>query len=240
MADISIKQQEWEADQEALRKKALSICSLYADLVPLDKACKLEGISPAAFFSVKRNNPDIQRAFIEAKEVQAELRLSQIDDMENQVLAGELDKDLFSVVIKSKQWSITKLRPDLFGNKTTIDVSGTIEHSPAKALAKLTDEQILQIAQIPQTVQDPQTVCTEDTEDTSGKDQPAVLVDAVFEEVTETTDKNIDTQNNLDYNIKEGGSRAPSQTESTLGVGSKCSKSSLPEALDLKSFGGWQ
>lgn len=237
MADISIKQQEWEADQEALRKKALSICSLYADLVPLDKACKLEGISPAAFFSVKRNNPDIQRAFIEAKEVQAELRLSQIDDMENQVLTGELDKDLFSVVIKSKQWSITKLRPDLFGNKTTIDVSGTIEHSPAKALAKLSDEQILQIAQIPQTAQDPQTLYAGDT---SEKDQPAVLVDAVFEEVTETTDKNIDTQNNLDYNIEEGGSCAPSQTESTLGVGSASSKSSLPEALDLKSFGGWQ
>lgn len=218
---ISLKEAQWEAKQSQEHDTALEVCELYADMTPLDKACSIKGLSPASFFRIKRNNPDVQKAFYEAKEVQAELRLSEIDNLESAVLTGELDKDIFSTVVKSKQWSISKLRPDLFGTRTTIDVSGTIEHSPAKALAKMSEEQLLQLAQLtPLPAPDAST--------------PAVLTpvepeEAEFEEIPVTEEKSLDNQETPPYTNTMSSDSGTSDTSK-----------SLPQSLDLQSFGGWR
>jgi hypothetical protein len=140
------KQLEYEMNQEKLHARALRVCEHIAENNDIKNACISEDISVSAFFRTKRDNPDVQAAFIEAKEVAAELRLAKIDEMKEQMLLGELDKDLFTAAFKAEQWVITKLRPDLFCTRTSVSVSGIIEHSPAKALSQMTDEQILQIA----------------------------------------------------------------------------------------------
>jgi hypothetical protein len=217
----TLRQAEWEAKQANEHDMALEVCELYADMTPLDKACSIKGLSPASFFRIKRNNPDVQKAFYEAKEVQAELRLSEIDNLESAVLTGELDKDIFSTVVKSKQWSISKLRPDLFGTRTTIDVSGTIEHSPAKALAKMSEEQLLQLAQL--------TPLPAPDASTPAVLTPAEPEEAEFEEITVTEENSLDNTPTETYTTPKSG-------DSGISDNSK----SLPDSLGLQQFGGWR
>lgn len=223
----SLKEAQWEAKKASEHEVALEVCELYADMTPLDKACAVKSISPAVFFRIKREHPDVQKAFYEAKEVQAELRLSEIDNLETAVLSGELDKDVFSTVIKSKQWSITKLRPDMFGTRTTVDVSGTIEHSPAKALAKLSEEQILRLANMTPAQAIPPAVPT----------QPET-VDADYEEIEDETNKVLDTTITVDYNTP---CEAPGPADlATNTEGDSVLSKSSPSVFDINSFGGWR
>lgn len=217
----TLRQAEWEAKQANEHDMALEVCELYADMTPLDKACSIKGLSPSSFFRIKRNNPDIQKAFYEAKEVQAELRLSEIDSLESAVLTGELDKDIFSTVVKSKQWSISKLRPDLFGTRTTIDVSGTIEHSPAKALAKMSEEQLLKLAQL--------TPLPAPEASTPAVLTPVEPEEAEFEEITVTEEKSLDNTPAEAYTTPKSGDSGVSDISK-----------SLPDSLGLQQFGGWR
>lgn len=192
---INEKQLEFEITQEKLHNAALRVCELIADGSDLKSSCELEGISISKFFQVKRDNPDVAKSFVEAKEISAEVRLAKLDDYKEQLLSGEIDKDIYSAVIKSEQWIITKLRPDLFGTRTSVQVSGLIEHSPAKALSNMTDEQILAIANLsparPSSSRTP-------AESVSEKED---IIDAEYEE-----DKiNIDNEEEIDYIKKQDG-----------------------------------
>ncbi len=204
---IIVTQKDMEIEER--RQKALRICALYADEVPIRKACQLEELSVSKFFEVKRQSPDVQKAFIDAKEVLAELRVGHIDEMRDQMLSGELDKDIFSAAVKSDQWVITKLRPDMFGTRTTVDVSGNITHTPAMALAKMSDEQILQLASLPAL---PST-------DSISADEP---VEAVYEEIGENDNKGVDTEGLSIYNDNTAylDSNEPNMTEGGVSKGS--------------------
>lgn len=134
-----------EVDSEATHQRALEICDLYADGVPLEQAIKVCGLTKRSFFGAKRTHPDVCKGFIDAKEVTAEFRLEDLDQLTALFKNGGIDKDTYKAVVDTEKWIITKLRPDLFGVRSTVSVSGLINHAPAQVLQSLSDEQILKL-----------------------------------------------------------------------------------------------
>lgn len=214
------RRDNFERKQEEIRQKATRVCEIYAEGTPIDKACALEGLPISAFFRAKRDCPDISKAFYEAKEILAELRVAAMDELKGQMLAGEIDPQVFSAAVKSDQWVISRLRPDLFGTKTTVDVSGTIEHSPAKVLAGMSDEQLLELARAaalpaPDTGRQPEPT-------------PAIplnVVDADYDEIVVDTDEQVDYNSIVDSPIITSAGAATHHTEAdrnaptTIGLG---------------------
>lgn len=194
------KRDDFERKQEEIRQKATRVCEIYAEGTPIDQACRLENLPVSAFFRAKRDNPDIAKHFTEAKEVLAELRVAKMDDLKEQMLAGSVDPQTFSAAIKSDQWVISRLRPDLFGTKTTVDVSGTIEHSPAKLLARMTDEQLLELARAPVLPSPKHEDAPADTAFTPAVPQEETI-DAEYDEITEPSETFVvDREPHFTYN----------------------------------------
>lgn len=243
-----MEETSYEVGRATMHDKALSVCELFAEGTPLDKCCSLEDVTISQFFATKRDNPDVQKAFLEAKEVNAELRLCRMDGLKAELLAGAIDKDVFKAAIQMDQWVITKLRPDLFGTRTTVSVSGTIEHSAAKALERMTDEQILRLAALPveeaeyEEVQGAQVLAeTQECPILADDSAQALHNEGVDKGVKSDYSEN-EVQGNENsgvhylqpeiHNVSTGGESAGS------GTASSASLCPTPRALDLSLFGG--
>ncbi len=79
-----------------------------------------------------------------ARLIGLELQVEAIEDIERDTLAGTIDPRAASVVISSKQWRLSKLRPKKYGDRVAVDVAGSMSVSMRAVTAS--DDELLAIA----------------------------------------------------------------------------------------------
>lgn len=143
MDDIE-KRLESEKRYEELHQAALNVCGYLMDGVSLTDALRKGSITSRNFFEQKRLHADVKKAYIDAEEVRAELKMAQLDDLSDEFLATspELDKDTYKAVTDTIKWSITKLLPEKYGTKPNIEAAQLTQNN-INIMSSLSDEQLM-------------------------------------------------------------------------------------------------
>lgn len=61
-----------------------------------------------------------------AREAYADKLAEDIGDIEDQTLSGEIPPDVARVVLSSRQWRASKFGPGRYGDRTKVDVGGSV------------------------------------------------------------------------------------------------------------------
>lgn len=143
MDDIE-KRLESEKRYEELHQAALNVCGYLMDGVSLTDALRKGSITSRNFFEQKRLHADVKKAYIDAEEVRAELKMAQLDDLSDEFLATspELDKDTYKAVTDTIKWSITKLLPEKYGTRPNIEAAQLTQNN-INIMSSLSDEQLM-------------------------------------------------------------------------------------------------
>lgn len=129
---------------EQLHSKALAVCELLTEGKVLRTSLSLSGLTAREFYQARRDHQDVQKAYAEAQEILAELKLSDMDDMAAQLLTEEgMTVGTYTAITKNEKWAIEKLNPDRFGTRP--NTTPTYVQNNVQVLQTLTDQQILDI-----------------------------------------------------------------------------------------------
>ena len=129
---------------EQLHSKALAVCALLTEEKPLTTALSLAGITAREFYQARRDHQDVAKAYVEAQEIIAELKMAKMDSLANQLIDEEgLTVGTYTAVTKNEKWAIEKLNPDRYGTKP--NNMPTFVQNNVQVLQTLTDQQILDI-----------------------------------------------------------------------------------------------
>jgi len=77
---------------------------------------------------------DFAKNYARAREVQADSTYEEIQEVEVEVRAGIIDAQVARVLIDSKKWRAGRMKPKIYGDKVSLEHTGSIE--------TLTDEQL--------------------------------------------------------------------------------------------------
>lgn len=138
------KRLEAEKRYEELHQAALNVCGYLMDGVSLTDALRKGSITSRNFFEQKRLHADVKKAYMDAEEVRAELKMAQLDDLSDEFLATspELDKDTYKAVTDTIKWSITKLLPEKYGTRPNIEAAQLTQNN-INIMSSLSDEQLM-------------------------------------------------------------------------------------------------
>lgn len=78
---------------------------------------------------------DFRNKYAGARARQADTLVDSFDDLESQVLSGELKPDAAKVVLWSRQWRAAKLRPKVYGEK--LETTHEIGESVSKVVREI-------------------------------------------------------------------------------------------------------
>lgn len=135
-----------EAKLEDEHSRALAVCELVTETKSLDTALSLQKLSPSAFYRARREHSDVAKAWAEAQEILAELKLSAMNEMGSRLIDEEgLTAGTYTAVTKNDRWIIEKLNPERYGARPTATQTSLVQNN-VQILHTLTDEQILAIA----------------------------------------------------------------------------------------------
>lgn len=141
--ELSILEKESRLDE--LHSKALEVCYSLMDGKNLKRALLDNGITARNFFEQKRIHQDIKKAYLDAEEVRAELKMAELDELSDDLLMeNDLNKDTYTAVSNNIKWSIGKLLPDKYGTKPNIQNASYTQNN-ISLMSTLTDEQLLSI-----------------------------------------------------------------------------------------------
>lgn len=143
MDDIE-KRLEAEKRYEELHQAALNVCGYLMDGVSLTDALRKGSITSRNFFEQKRLHADVKKAYMDAEEVRAELKMAQLDDLSDEFLATSpiLDKDTYKAVTDTIKWSVTKLLPEKYGTRPNIEAAQLTQNN-INIMSSLSDEQLM-------------------------------------------------------------------------------------------------
>lgn len=70
--------------------------------------------------------PDFASKYARAREAQADVIFDGMADIESRVSMGDLRPDAARVVLESQRWRAEKLKPKVYGSKTSVEHSGSL------------------------------------------------------------------------------------------------------------------
>lgn len=133
-----------ESYLERVHSSALAVCSLLTEEKSLRTSLSLAGITAREFYQARRDHQDVAKAYAEAQDILAELKMSKLDDLANQLIDEEgLTVGTYTAVTKNEKWAIEKLNPDRYGTRP--NTVPTYVQNNVQVLQTLTDQQILDI-----------------------------------------------------------------------------------------------
>ena len=108
------------------QKTADSICALL-QTTPLRKICEMEGMpSRAEVYRWMDANPEFETQCARARVRQVDMLIDDMADIEEQVLREEIKPDAARVVLDSQRWRAIKVAPQKYGDKTSVNHTGTV------------------------------------------------------------------------------------------------------------------
>ena len=84
-------------------------------------ACAEVGIPRTTFL---RNVPADNYA--RAREASADRQFEEMEDLETQCRAGDIPPEVFRVVMDSRKWRLARMKPRLYGDKSSVDVNANV------------------------------------------------------------------------------------------------------------------
>ena len=111
-------------------KIAKLICERLAMGMSLVKICEAKNMPGRSTVHdwLNPNHPSYQPTFSDkyarAREDQADFKADEIEDIANRTLKGEIRPDIARVVIDTKKWTASKLRPKRYGDKLDLTSDG--------------------------------------------------------------------------------------------------------------------
>ena len=78
------------------------------------------------------SEPDFLAIHARARELQAEVQAERMEEVEERVLAGEIDPNAARVVLGSMQWRTERMAPKRWGNKVEHAVTGELTHKVSR------------------------------------------------------------------------------------------------------------
>lgn len=130
---------------EQVHKKALAVCDYLTEEKNLRDALALAGLKAREFYQARREHQDVCKAYQDAQEVLAELKMARLDDMSAQLINEEgMTVGTYTAVTKTEKWAVEKLNPNRYGSKAS-PVAQTLVQNNVQILQSLSDEQIMEI-----------------------------------------------------------------------------------------------
>ena len=116
------------------------ICELLADGASLRDIAAVEGMPPRATicrwaWDDELSDQEFTRRYARARETQAHSEFDDLKDLENEVKEGTLDPRAGQVVMDDIKWRLSKMLPQVYGERQHIEHSGTIKHETVKDMA---------------------------------------------------------------------------------------------------------
>lgn len=109
---------------------AEEICQLVADGKNLNQICKREDLpSRSHVYKWRTHVPEFEDNYIKAREMRADSRLDQMDDLIERMINGDVDSNTARVAIDAWKWQAGKERPKYYGNQVGNDGPTKIEIS---------------------------------------------------------------------------------------------------------------
>lgn len=78
------------------------------------------------------SEPDFLAIHARARELQAEVQAERMEEVEERVLAGEIDPNAARVVLGSMQWRTERMAPKRWGSKVEHAVTGELTHKVSR------------------------------------------------------------------------------------------------------------
>ena len=97
------------------------------ETMPLKEICAREGMPHRN--TVNRwmeENPEFAAQCARARALQVDALVDDMADIEDRVLTGEIKPDQARVVLESQRWRAIKVAPQKYGDKTSVDHTGTV------------------------------------------------------------------------------------------------------------------
>lgn len=130
---------------EDIHSKSLAVCDLVAQGTNLKTALSLQKLNAGDFYRARRDTPDVAKAWKEAQEILADIKMSDLSDLGTQLINEEgLTTNTYNAVSKNERWIVEKLSPNTYGPRPTQQTNSLVQN--VQILHTLTDEQILAIA----------------------------------------------------------------------------------------------
>ena len=108
--------------QQADNDKIAKVLALVADGLSVRKACKSVGVSK----DWVRNHAD-ESQYARARRACADSHFEELGDVAARVLTGELDPQAARVAADIIKWRVARMRPDVYGDKVSLEHSGTVD-----------------------------------------------------------------------------------------------------------------
>jgi hypothetical protein len=83
------------------------------------KSCEMAGIAAMTFLD---NVDGVQYA--RARDAQADCHFDEMADLERECREGTLDPQAFRALLDSRKWRLARMRPQVYGDKLGLEVSG--------------------------------------------------------------------------------------------------------------------
>lgn len=128
---------------EDLHSAAVRVCEYMTDGDNLKEALFKCNMRSRDFFEQKRLHLDVKKAFSDAEEARAELKMAELDELSDDFLASSpLNKDTYSAVTNNLKWSISKLLPNKYGSRPSIEQM-TVMQNNLNVISNLSDEKLI-------------------------------------------------------------------------------------------------
>lgn len=98
----------------------LAVCDKIVEGKSIQTACREMGIGTETFYIEMRENPDLQASYTHARSARADARFEKIDDIMDDMRAGEIDPVTAKVMLDAIKWQCSKEKAATYGDSTTI------------------------------------------------------------------------------------------------------------------------
>lgn len=110
--------------KEQIKEKVAKALVIIANGNSARSACREVDLPISTFI----DNAPSER-YARARASCADLQFEEMADLEREVLAGTLDYNAFRSAMDSRKWRLARMRPDIYSDRTKLDVSGSLDIS---------------------------------------------------------------------------------------------------------------
>ena len=121
-----------------------------------DTAKKLS-VSPCALMDWVHKEAHIEQ-YAHARRLRAEMRVNEIDQLKDKLLAGEIDSNTYRVLVDTIKWQAGKENRGLYGDKVAVESEQTLnviikQFSPPKNTKNVIEGKTVDISEKPKLIQ---------------------------------------------------------------------------------------